>query len=105
MGVLAPARVVELLDQRAAKLRERLSELDAIVAAAMQNGVPRVFLVEVDHERALADTDCAFTEQLARDIESERLDGVTFWNDVHRSRQEEQMAQSTTTERTTGEHG
>jgi DNA-binding PadR family transcriptional regulator len=89
MGVLPPARVIELLDQRVVKLQERLSELDAIVEAAMRNGVPRVFLVEMDYERALVDADCTFTEQLARDIESERLDGTDFWKSVHAERQEE----------------
>jgi DNA-binding PadR family transcriptional regulator len=83
MGVLRPERVVELLDQRAVKLRERLSDLDAIVDVAMGNGVPRMFLVEMDYERALVEADCAFTEQLARDIESERLDGVAFWKNLH----------------------
>jgi DNA-binding PadR family transcriptional regulator len=83
MGVLRPERVVDLLDQRVGKLHERLSELDAIVEAATRNGVPRVFLVEMEYERALVDADCTFTEQLARDIESERLDGVAFWKDVH----------------------
>ena len=83
MGVLRPERVVELLRERIAALQARLSELDAIVAAAMRNGVPRVFLGEMDYERALVDADCAFTEQLAADIESESLDGVAFWKDVH----------------------
>ena len=83
MGVLRPERVVELLRERISALQARLSELDAIVAAAMRNGVPRVFLVEMDYERALVDADCAFTEQLAADIESESLDGVAFWKDVH----------------------
>ena len=83
MGALTPGRVVELLHQRTAALQTRLSELDAIVDAATRNGVPRVFLVEMDYERAMVDADCAFTEQLAADIESEALDGVTFWKDVH----------------------
>ena len=83
MGVLPPARVVALLRERIAALQSRLSELDAIVEAATRNGVPRVFLVEMDYERAMVDADCAFTEQLAADIESESLDGVTFWKDVH----------------------
>ena len=85
MGVLRPERVVELLEQRARKLRERLSDLDATVDAVTRNGVPRVFLVELDYERALVEADCAFTEQLTRDIESERLDGVVFWKSVHES--------------------
>jgi hypothetical protein len=86
MGVLPPRRVVDLLRQRVDALQARLSELDAIVDAATRNGVPRVFLVEMDYERALVDADCAFTEQLAADIESEVLDGVKFWHDVHRGR-------------------
>jgi DNA-binding PadR family transcriptional regulator len=83
MGVLAPDRVIELLHERIAALQGRLSELEAIVEAATRNGVPRVFLVEMDYERALVDADCAFTEQLAAEIESESLDGVKFWKDVH----------------------
>ena len=83
MAVLRPERVVDLLDQRVAKLQERLSELEATVDAATGNGVPRVFLVEMDYERALVDADSTFTEQLARDIESGRLDGIEFWKQVH----------------------
>ena len=87
MGVLPPERVVALLEQRVVELQERLSELDAIVVAATGNGVPRLFLAEMDYERALVDADSAFTEQLARDIESERLDGVTFWKQFHADRE------------------
>jgi DNA-binding PadR family transcriptional regulator len=83
MGALPPARVVQLLQQRTAALQARLSELDAILEAATRNGVPRVFLVEMDYERAIVEADCTFTEQLAADIESESLDGVAFWKDVH----------------------
>lgn len=88
MGVLPPGRVVALLDQRVVALQERLSELDATVAATTGGGVPRMFLAELDHERALVDADCTFTEQLARDIESERLDGVEFWKQFHADREQ-----------------
>jgi DNA-binding PadR family transcriptional regulator len=94
MGVLPPERVVDLLDRRVLALQERLSELDAIVAAATGNGVPRLFLAEMDYERAVVDADCAFTEQLARDIESERLDGVTFWKQFHADRTPDEEEQS-----------
>jgi len=86
MGVLPPDRVVQLLDERIGALQERLSELDAIVTATTGNGVPRLFLAEMDYERALVEADCEFTEQLARDIESERLDGVSFWKSFHADR-------------------
>src|SRR4051812_23881817 len=86
MGVLPPERGIGLPAQRVTRLHERLSELDAIVAAATGNGVPRLFLAEMDYERALVDADCAFTEQLARDIESGRLEGVEFWKSFHAER-------------------
>jgi DNA-binding PadR family transcriptional regulator len=85
MGVLPPERVVELLHERVAELKGRLSELDALVEAATRNGVPHVFLVEADYERALVDADCAFTEQLAAAIESETLDGLAVWKSFHAS--------------------
>jgi DNA-binding PadR family transcriptional regulator len=83
MGVLPPDRVVELLEQRVRALHDRLSELDALIAATLGSGVPRLFVVELDYERAVVDADCAFTEQLARDIESERLEGVARWHQIH----------------------
>jgi DNA-binding PadR family transcriptional regulator len=95
IGVLPPARVVALLDQRVVALQERLSELDAILVATTGNGVPRLFVVEMDYERALVEADCAFTEQLARDIESERLDGVEFWKQFHAERTHEDKEQNT----------
>ena len=96
MGVLPPERVVALLDRRVTTLHERLAELDALVAATTGNGVPRLFLAEMDYERALVEADCAFTEQLARDIESERLDGVTFWKQFHADRRPDDDERPTT---------
>ena len=94
MGVLPPERVVALLDQRVLALQDRLSELDATVAATTGGGVPRMFLAELDYERALVDADCTFTGQLARDIESERLDGVDFWKQFHADREQEAEGRS-----------
>ena len=96
MGVLPPDRVVQLLDERIGALQERLSELDAIVTATTGNGVPRLFLAEMDYERALVEADCEFTEQLARDIESERLDGVSFWKSFHADRNPDQEEKAET---------
>ena len=72
MGVLPPDRVVGPACTSACRriAGARCSSSTSIVEAATRNGVPRMFLVEMDYERALVDADCAFTEQLAGDIES-----------------------------------
>ena len=59
----------------------------------------------MDYERALVEADCAFTEQLARDIESERLDGVTFWKSFHAERTHDETRRRQTHERDRGSRG
>jgi DNA-binding PadR family transcriptional regulator len=83
MGVLAPDRVVQLLRTRIDALELESLRLESIVAAATRNGIPRVFLVEMDYERALVEADLAFTRTLAADIESGALDGVEQWREFH----------------------
>lgn len=83
MGVLRPERVVELLRTRTDALELESLRLESVVVAAMHNGVPRVFLVEMDYERALVEADLAFTRALAADIESGTLEGVDDWQKFH----------------------
>jgi hypothetical protein len=83
MGVLPPPRVVELLHQRASALQRKALELESVVCAVAHNGIPRVFLVEMDYERALVDAELMFTQHLAADIESGELDGFDLWQSRH----------------------
>ena len=55
------------------------------MTTATADGVPRVFLVETDYERALVEADLVFTRRLADDIESAALDGVEHWRSFHTS--------------------
>jgi DNA-binding PadR family transcriptional regulator len=83
MGILRPERVVELLHARIDALELESLRLESIVDVIMRNGIPRVFLVEMDYERALVEADLAFTRQLAKDIETGALDGVEQWRAFH----------------------
>ena len=50
---------------------------------ATRDGVPRVFLVEVEYERASREAELEFTRKLARDIASGSLEGLDQWNEFH----------------------
>ncbi|MET0628094.1 MAG: PadR family transcriptional regulator [Acidimicrobiia bacterium] len=85
MGVLPPDRVVALLRERADALDLESLRLESIVTATTDNGVPPVFLVEMDYERALVDADLAFTRRLADDLERSAIGGVAEWRSFHES--------------------
>jgi class 3 adenylate cyclase len=83
MAVLPPDRVVSLLRERTAALAEKSAELRSTVDTVVGDGVPRMFLIELEYERALTEADLTFTRTLAADIESGGLDGVAKWRDFH----------------------
>lgn len=83
MGVLRPEQVVELLHRRIDGLELEVLRLESILDATTRSGVPRMFLVEMDYERAMVEADLAFTRTLAADITSGALDGVDQWRTFH----------------------
>jgi DNA-binding PadR family transcriptional regulator len=83
MGGLPPADVAALLEERCHKLAFELARLRSNIEVATREGVPRVFLVEVEYERALLETDLEFSRKLARDIASGSLDGLEQWESFH----------------------
>ncbi|MET0421139.1 MAG: PadR family transcriptional regulator [Acidimicrobiia bacterium] len=85
MGVLPPARVVDLLNARIDQLELDVLALDAIVSAVMANGVARVHLVEMEYERALVVADLAFTRDLAGQLATDAIDGINEWRALHAS--------------------
>ncbi len=89
MGVLPPDRVVELLRQRIDQLEGDALELEAIINAVVGNGVARLFLVEMEYERALVLADLAFTVDLVDQIVTGSIDGVDEWRTFHTTRRSE----------------
>jgi DNA-binding PadR family transcriptional regulator len=83
MAGLTPDTVSELLDERAKKLRLELASLDAVIDVARRDGVPRVFLVEVEFERGQKEAELEFTRKLAADIASGALEGLDQWKTFH----------------------
>jgi DNA-binding PadR family transcriptional regulator len=88
MGGLPPSDVVALLEERCHKLSFELARLRSNIDVATREGVPRVFLIEVEYERAMLETDLEFSRKLARDIASGSLDGLEQWESFHTEREQ-----------------
>ncbi|WHT20867.1 PadR family transcriptional regulator [Crossiella sp. CA-258035] len=52
MPLLEPEEIRALLEVRAAKLAEAVQEIDTVVAEASAGGLPRLFLLEEEYQRA-----------------------------------------------------
>jgi DNA-binding PadR family transcriptional regulator len=83
IGGLSPDTATELLQRRCAALDARLGEVDESLARCERMGLPRLFAIETEYQRALLQAELAFTRQLVADIESGRLDGLEEWRRWH----------------------
>jgi DNA-binding PadR family transcriptional regulator len=72
---LSPQAALWLLRQRAATLEGLLAGLDATLQALTdQLGLPRLFLLEVEHTRALRRAELEWVRTIAEDIQAGRLE-------------------------------
>ena len=55
------------------------SRLDAV----MEGGLPRVFLVENEHELVLREAELEWVRGLVREIETRNLEGLREWESFH----------------------
>ena len=83
MPGLAPDRVAALLDTRAGQLQAEIDELEAMHAGARAQGLPELFLIESVYRVRLLSTELEFVVDLAKDIRSGALPGVTTWRRIH----------------------
>jgi len=82
LPVVSPDRALELLEQRAAALRERQAAERAQLAQA-RTALPAVFFLEHDYAAALTRADLEFTDRLAMQIRTDSLDGQELWAAAH----------------------
>ena len=83
MPGLPPDQVATQLEARADRLRAEIERLDAMHAGARARNLPDLFLVESVYRVRLLSTELEFVADLARDIRSGALPGVTTWRRIH----------------------
>lgn len=83
LPALAPDHVVELLNERAQRLEFELAQYGAARELCEKQGIPRLFWVESEFRKVLREAELDYVKRLSREIQSDALEGVEWWRDVH----------------------
>jgi DNA-binding PadR family transcriptional regulator len=83
IGHLEPEEAATLLAHRAHSLEIELARIESTINVIAAEGIPRLFLVEVELERALRQAELEFTRKLHADITSGSIDGYDDWLAFH----------------------
>lgn len=70
---LTPEQAAELLQQRVEALRDRLAQAEADRAEAERIGLPRLFMLEEEYQRAITETELRWVLSLLEDLREDRL--------------------------------
>jgi hypothetical protein len=74
-----PAKVIELLEQRAEVLRAEIEQFEATHEQLRAMGLPQLFWVESEFRLELIRTEAEFASRLADRIRNDELEGAGFW--------------------------
>ena len=81
---LPPEEAVALLEERVRLLERETGEMKSRLDAAMEQfGLPRLFLVESEHELMLREAELEWVRGLAKDIEAGELGSLSEWRSLH----------------------
>jgi DNA-binding PadR family transcriptional regulator len=83
VGVLPPAEVAGLLEERARRLEQEVHERGSLMQTLMAQGLARIHLVEEEHRLVLAEAELEWVRKLAREISEGTVDGIQQWKDFH----------------------
>jgi DNA-binding PadR family transcriptional regulator len=83
LPALPPAEVVELLRRRVRLLEGELEEMRSRLEEVVEQGLPRLFLVESEHELILREAELGWVRELVGEIEGGTLEGLEQWEAFH----------------------
>jgi DNA-binding PadR family transcriptional regulator len=81
---LPPEEAVALLEERVGRLEKETAEMRSRLDAAMeQYGLPRLFLVESEHELMLREAELGWVRKIVEEIEAGTLGDLAEWRSLH----------------------
>jgi DNA-binding PadR family transcriptional regulator len=78
LPVLPAAEVSALLEERVGHLADEIWQTRSMIDALVKQGLPRLFLIENEHELVLREAELAWVRQLVREIQDGTLAWPTF---------------------------
>jgi DNA-binding PadR family transcriptional regulator len=98
LPALPPDEAAALLEERVRRLESEVEEMRARLDAVMEQGLPRLFLVESEHELILRQAELSWVRELVREIRDGTLGGISKWETFHSDRDATDAERSKTKE-------
>jgi DNA-binding PadR family transcriptional regulator len=89
LPALPPDEATALLEERVRRLEEEVEEKRSLLDEVMEQGLPRLFLVESEHELMLREAELGWVRELVREISDGTLGGMAEWEGFHADRDAE----------------
>ncbi len=83
VAALPPLEAAALLEQRVRRLEEEIEGMRSGMEDAMAGGLPRLFLVEEEHELVLREAELGWVRDLVAEIRAGTLGGMRGWWSFH----------------------
>ncbi|MGI8860840.1 MAG: helix-turn-helix transcriptional regulator [Rubrobacteraceae bacterium] len=81
---LPPEEAVALLEERVRHLEEETGEMRSSLEATMEQWkLPRLFVIESEHELMLREAELGWVRKLVEEIEAGELGNLTEWRAIH----------------------
>jgi DNA-binding PadR family transcriptional regulator len=83
LAALPPAEALALLQEREQRLEKETGEMRSRLEGAIGQGLPRLFLVEGEHEVVLREAELGWVRELVGEIEGGTFEGLERWEAFH----------------------
>jgi len=83
LPALPPDEAMVLLEERVRLLEEEVQSTRSRLDAVIEDGLPRLFVVETEHELALREAELRWVRGLVGEIEDGTLGGMSEWRSFH----------------------
>ena len=83
LPALPPGEATVLLEERVRLLEEEVEEKRSLLDEVMEGGLPRLFLIESEHELILREAELQWVRGLVREIQDGTLGGMAQWESFH----------------------
>ena len=86
LAALPPDEAAVLLEERVRLLEEEIEVKRTLLDTVMEQGLPRLFIVESEHELILREAELRWVRELVREIQAGTLGGMAEWEAFHADR-------------------